>query len=172
MPAHMTAKMVMASAKRLMALRQPCLKSSRIAEISVPAWPMPIHQTKLIIAKPQATGCEMAQMPVPFRKSQVTRHHEHGCAAARHGEQGKPAHGRVRREHNPRDLLGDRPEGLPRRDHAVFARCGIDPMVSGFYFLGRHWLLNPWPARVPPASLPIPGSGSKLRPRRSCADAY
>ena len=56
MPAQTTAKMVMASAKRLMELRQPCLKSSRMAEISVPAWPMPIHQTKLMMAKPQATG--------------------------------------------------------------------------------------------------------------------
>ncbi len=62
----------MASAKRLMELRQLCLKSSRIAEISVPAWPMPIHHTKLIIAKPQATGWVMPQMPVPTRKSQVT----------------------------------------------------------------------------------------------------
>ena len=33
---------------------------------------MPIHQTKLIMAKPQATGCVIAQMPTPFRKSQVT----------------------------------------------------------------------------------------------------
>ena len=71
-PAQTTAKMVMASAKRLMELRQPCLNSSRIAEISVPACPMPIHQTKLIIAKPQATGCVIAQIPVPIRNSQVT----------------------------------------------------------------------------------------------------
>ena len=62
----------MASAKRLMELRQPCLKRSRIAEISVPAWPIPIHQTKLMMAKPQATGWVTPQMPVPLRKSQVT----------------------------------------------------------------------------------------------------
>ena len=43
-----------------------------MAEISVPAWPMPIHHTKLMMAKPQATGMVMAQMPVPFRNSQVT----------------------------------------------------------------------------------------------------
>src|ERR1035437_4819379 len=55
-----------------MELRQLCLNSSRIAEISVPAWPMPIHHTKLIIAKPQATGCVMPQMPVPTRNSQVS----------------------------------------------------------------------------------------------------
>ena len=72
MPAQTTAKIVMASAKRLMELRQRCLKSSRMAEISVPAWPIPIHQTKLMMAKPQATGCVMAQMPTPFRNSQVS----------------------------------------------------------------------------------------------------
>src|SRR5450631_767506 len=33
---------------------------------------MPIHQTKLIMAKPQATGWVMAQMPVPLRNSHVT----------------------------------------------------------------------------------------------------
>ena len=72
MPAQTTAKIVIASAKRLMEFRQLCLKSSRMAEISVPAWPIPIHQTKLMIAKPQATGCVMPQIPTPFRKSQVT----------------------------------------------------------------------------------------------------
>src|SRR5277367_942613 len=72
MPAQTTAKMVIASANLLMELRQPCLKSSKIAEISVPAWPIPIHQTKLMMANPQATGCVTAQIPVPFRNSQVT----------------------------------------------------------------------------------------------------
>src|SRR5579863_7969670 len=72
MPAQTTAKMVMASAKRLMELRQVCLKSRRMAEMRVPAWPIPIHQTKLMMANPQATGWVMAQMPTPLRKSQVT----------------------------------------------------------------------------------------------------
>jgi hypothetical protein len=31
-------------------------KSSRIAEMSVPAWPMPIHQTKLMMSNAQPTG--------------------------------------------------------------------------------------------------------------------
>src|SRR6187401_3194733 len=43
MAAHMTAKIVIASAKRLIDMRHCCLKSIRIAEINVPAWPMPIH---------------------------------------------------------------------------------------------------------------------------------
>src|SRR5580692_3296859 len=67
MPAQTTAKMVIASAKRLIELRHCCLKSSRMAEINVPAWPIPIHQTKLMIAKPQAIGMVIAQMPTPFR---------------------------------------------------------------------------------------------------------
>ncbi len=37
MPAQATANSVMASAKRLMELRQVCFSSSRMAEISVPA---------------------------------------------------------------------------------------------------------------------------------------
>ena len=72
MPAQTTAKMVIASAKRLMELRHCCLKSSRMAEISVPAWPIPIHQTKLMMAKPQPTGMSRPQMPTPLRNSQVT----------------------------------------------------------------------------------------------------
>ena len=44
----------MASAKRLIDVRHFCFSSSRMAEINVPAWPMPIHQTKLMMAKPQA----------------------------------------------------------------------------------------------------------------------
>ncbi len=95
MPAQTTAKMVMASAKRLMELRQPCLKSSRMAEISVPAWPMPIHQTKLMMAKPQATGCVMAQMPMPFRNSQVTATSSRVAPAPATPKQREPAQRRV-----------------------------------------------------------------------------
>ena len=66
MPAHMTAKMVIASLNRLMLVRHRWCSSRRIAEIRVPAWPMPIHHTKLMIAKPQATGTLMPQMPTPM----------------------------------------------------------------------------------------------------------
>src|SRR6202047_1053244 len=70
-PAQTTAKIVIASANRLIEFRQVCLNSSRIAEISVPAWPIPIHHTKLMMAKPQAPGIVTPQMPTPFRNSQV-----------------------------------------------------------------------------------------------------
>ena len=70
-PAQTTAKMVIASANRLIELRHVCLNSKRMAEISVPAWPIPIHHTKLMMAKPQAPGMVTPQMPTPFRNSQV-----------------------------------------------------------------------------------------------------
>src|ERR1700694_2293079 len=55
-PAQDTANSVMASANRLMEVRHCCRRSRSIAEIRVPAWPIPIHQTKLMIAKPHPTG--------------------------------------------------------------------------------------------------------------------
>jgi hypothetical protein len=64
-PAQMTAKMVMASAERLIAVRQRCRKRCRIAEMSVPACPIPIHQTKLVISQPQATGLFKPHTPMP-----------------------------------------------------------------------------------------------------------
>jgi hypothetical protein len=51
-PAQITAKIVIASAKRLIEVRHFCRSRKRIAEISVPAWPMPTQNTKLTIAQP------------------------------------------------------------------------------------------------------------------------
>src|SRR5438270_4873101 len=59
----------MASANRLMDVRHSWRSSRRMAEISVPAWPMPIHQTKLRMSKPQPTGWLMPQMPTPTMTS-------------------------------------------------------------------------------------------------------
>ena len=38
-----------------------------MAEIRVPAWPIPIHQTKLTMAKPHPIGMVTPQMPMPLR---------------------------------------------------------------------------------------------------------
>ena len=62
----------MASAKRLMEVRHCWFKRKRMAEISVPAWPMPIHQTKLTMANPQPTGMLMPQIPTPLATSHAT----------------------------------------------------------------------------------------------------
>ena len=66
MPAHMTAKIVIASAARLIEVRQRWRNRKRIAEMSVPAWPMPIHQTKLMMAQPHITGWPNPQTPTPL----------------------------------------------------------------------------------------------------------
>src|SRR5947209_16190843 len=64
-PAHITAKMVIASAERLIEVRHFWRKSRRIAEIRVPAWPMPIQKTKFVMSKAQPTGMFEPQTPTP-----------------------------------------------------------------------------------------------------------
>ena len=64
-PAQITAKMVMASAERLMEVRHFWRVKNRMAEIKVPAWPIPIQKTKLVISQAQATGALRPQTPTP-----------------------------------------------------------------------------------------------------------
>ena len=47
-----------------MALRQRARNRNRIAEISVPAWPIPTQNTKLMMPKPHATGRLLPQVPM------------------------------------------------------------------------------------------------------------
>src|ERR1700722_4686564 len=69
MPAQATANSVMASAKRLIGVRHCWCNNNKRAEISVPAGPIPIHQTKLTIAKPQPIGMLIPQIPTPLVNS-------------------------------------------------------------------------------------------------------
>ena len=64
-PAHITAKIVIASAERLTEVRQRCRKRKSTAEISVPAWPIPIQKTKLVMSKAQPTDGLSPQVPMP-----------------------------------------------------------------------------------------------------------
>ena len=64
-PAHITAKSVIASAARLIDVRHFCRSRNRIAEISVPAWPIPIQNTKLVMSQAQPTGWFTPQTPTP-----------------------------------------------------------------------------------------------------------
>ena len=61
----MTAKRVMASAARLTAVRQRWRVRNRMAEISVPACPIPIQNTKFVMSQAQATGTFSPQTPTP-----------------------------------------------------------------------------------------------------------
>ena len=65
MMAHSTAKSVIASAKRLIEVRHFCRSRQRMAEISVPAWPMPIQNTKLTMSQAQLIGLRWPQTPTP-----------------------------------------------------------------------------------------------------------
>ena len=68
----MTAKMVIASAERLIEVRHVWRKRKRIAEISVPACPIPTQNTKLVMSQAQPTGWLRPQMPMPSQNSQAT----------------------------------------------------------------------------------------------------
>src|SRR5689334_12249091 len=48
-----------------MLLRHFCRNSNRMAEISVPAWPIPTHQTKLVMSKAQPMVEFSPQTPTP-----------------------------------------------------------------------------------------------------------
>ena len=68
----MTAKMVIASAARLIDVRHVCRKRKRIAEMSVPACPIPIQNTKFVMSHDQPTGTLSPQTPIPSQKSHET----------------------------------------------------------------------------------------------------
>src|SRR6266508_3671821 len=70
--AHMTAKMVIASAERLIEVRHFWRKRKRIAEMSVPACPIPTQNTKFVMSHAQPTGTLRPQMPIPSQKSHET----------------------------------------------------------------------------------------------------
>ena len=61
----MTANTVMASEPRLIEVLHFCFRRHRIAEIRVPACPIPIQNTKLTIAHPQLTGLLFPHSPTP-----------------------------------------------------------------------------------------------------------
>jgi hypothetical protein len=65
MPAQTTAKSVMASAARLIDVRHFWRVRNRMAEMSVPAWPMPIQNTKLVMSHAQPTGLLRPHTPTP-----------------------------------------------------------------------------------------------------------
>src|SRR5512135_3789318 len=83
------------------------------------------------------------------------RDHQHSGSAAGDAEHRKPTQRRVRREHDARDLLGDRPEGLARPYDPKLSGFWINPGIAGFDFAGCHRGFNPLPARAPPALLQV-----------------
>ena len=116
MPAQATANSVMASAKRLIELRQDCRSNSRMAEISVPAWPMPIHQTKLTIANPQPIGIVDAPDAGAFDEQIADREQHHHREQEGDAKADEPAVGGRAGQDDRADLVGDRAKGISRLD--------------------------------------------------------
>src|SRR3954470_21191268 len=94
MPAHITAKIVIASLKRLIDVRHFCRNRNKMALISVPAWPMPIQNTKFVMSNAHATGMLLPHTPIPVEMRYVAAitppqssaelmssagHHQYGC---------------------------------------------------------------------------------------------
>src|SRR5215210_3831567 len=102
MPAEATANSVIASANRLIDVRHVCFNSSRIAEISVPAWPMPIHHTKLVMSNAQPIGTLLPQMPMP-----VTTRLASDANSSSVSRKARP-----NPSHQPSDVLRDRTMAL------------------------------------------------------------
>src|SRR5439155_21601903 len=60
-----SANTVITSAQRVTGRRHVAFTRRRIAEISVPAWLMPIHKTKFVMSNAQKTGELSPQTPMP-----------------------------------------------------------------------------------------------------------
>ncbi len=59
-----SATTVMNSAIRVMGVRHPALLTRRIAEMSVPAWLIPMKKTKLVMYRPHMTLFNVGAIPV------------------------------------------------------------------------------------------------------------
>jgi hypothetical protein len=64
-PAHITAKIVIASAALLIDVLHFCLNRNSTAEIRVPACPLPIQNPKSPLAQPHAIGWFKPHTPTP-----------------------------------------------------------------------------------------------------------
>src|SRR5689334_11732670 len=90
MAAQITAKRVIASAARLIDVRHFCRVRKRIAEIRVPAWPIPIQKTKLVMSQAQPTVLFSPHTPTPFeiwypmQNNPTSAMAEHGRKASHH----------------------------------------------------------------------------------------
>ena len=130
--AHMTAKMVIASAERLIEVRHFWRKRKRIAEISVPAWPMPTQKTKFVMSHAQPTGTLRPQTPIPSQKSHETATPRRPRSARDRDEEEPPAD-RCRPLDRLRDDLGDRMEIGRAQDERLLSGDGVQVVGLGLH---------------------------------------
>src|SRR5262245_39835953 len=115
-----------------MLVRHVCSRSRRIAEMKVPACPIPIHQTKLMMPNAQPTGMLLPQRPMPVHTvaaTAATRTPEtaHAAVKARyHGRGGRLQTGE--RSRSVRALSLRRPIRTSRSMASPDLRVGVvDP---------------------------------------------
>ena len=95
-----------------------------MAEISVPAWPIPIHQTKLVIAKAQATGILIPHIPTP-RYSRYSNSDHKNASSSSETENSPNQKAGVRRVRTTMDddlLVTEAERHGPRRRREALAR--------------------------------------------------
>ena len=85
----------------------------------MPAWPIPIHQTKLTIAKPQPMGMLMPQIPTPLMMSQAIDMNSTITIAESQRKSRQPAQPERAGENDRGDLVGDRGVGVPWFEHRI-----------------------------------------------------
>ena len=118
-PAQITAKIVMASAARFTPVRQFWRVRKRMAEMSVPAWPMPTQNTKFTMGQPQYTGLLLPQTPTPV-VIRYRRQIPSSPAATGRPEGGDPGLVRVLGRGHLRDASATASVTVPKRRVVAF----------------------------------------------------
>ncbi len=140
----------MASAKRLIELRHDCRSSSRMAEISVPACPIPIHHTKLTMANPQPMGMVTPQMPDSFDKQVGDGEQQHHQEQKGHPKTDEPPVGSRTSQHDRADLVRDRAQGVAGFDDrgALVFDWVCHDLAALRVRVFRHFQFRIWVANV------------------------
>ena len=107
----------------------------------MPACPIPIHHTKLTMAKPQPTGMLIPQMPVPRTNKREHRKHEQVHKTECKERSNQPAFRRVfpGQVNDACDALGDAIVIVPRAKNDVRARVR-DYVLVELIFLNIRFL--------------------------------
>ena len=123
--------------------------------MSVPAWPIPIHQTKLTMAKPHPTGALTPQMPMPRDEEHADGEEQHHRQQEPDREADRPEERGLARQDDRGDLVGDRAEGVARADDL--------PAVAGRR--RRREIGSLMSSSSPPTRLPRAGLGLRTAAR-------
>ena len=126
--------------------------------MSVPAWPMPIHQTKLVMSKAQPTGMLLPQTPMPLDQREVI--------AEQQQRRTRPRRWRTPR-HQP--LAGLRCQTIDASESVRVAGMSLLPHQRAVAARARRRRSVVQRVLRQQPSSPAPGSGCSSWPGRRCA---